>query len=140
IRDTLDEENLRTALARARSPRGQGEPPFLAGGRWLEKEAFGAAIGAEDPGAVREILAGALAHTPLGAALGSLEDRTLEEAVLDTRIARIAEDARLRPGGAGPVLHFVLRLRREVRALRRLTWAVELGAPVEERDGAGRAA
>ncbi|NIP56859.1 MAG: hypothetical protein GWM92_01930 [Gemmatimonadetes bacterium] len=140
VRDTVDEENLRTALARTRSPRGHGEPPFLVGGRWLERDVFGAAIGAGGPGQVREILGEALAGTPLGSVPGALEDRTLEEAILDVGISRTAGESRLRPGGPAPVLLFVLGLRREVRAIRRLAWAVELGAPVEERLGGGRAA
>jgi len=140
VRETVDEENLRTALARTRSSRGHGEAPFLDGGRWVARDVFEAAIAAEGSERVREILGDGLAGTPLGSVARALEDRTLEEAVLDAGIARTAEEARLRPGGPAPVLLFVLGLRREIQAVRRMAWAVALGAPEEERLGGGRAA
>jgi len=133
VRETLDETNLLTASARVRSPAGASGTLFLDGGVWLGVDAFREAVETDDRDASAGRLRVALTGTPLEGLPPSGALFSLEEVVLTRAVERWRERARQGPVGPGPVVHFWLRLRREVRALRRLIWAGALGAPEEAR-------
>lgn len=134
LEEAVDAENIRTVVARARSPAGAGKTPFADGGRWLEADAFREALRADgEEKAVRRLEEG-LAGSPFqGVADGSRGTGALEEGLLERRLARMAERVRLQPVGPGTVLLFALRLRREVAALRRAIWGAVLKAPAGAR-------
>lgn len=102
---------------------------WLPGGERLTRDA--AREAAALPGAAaRTRLAQAWAGTPLGAALrdGDIA-RSLEDAALATQLQSQRRLARAEPLGAAPVAEYMLRLRAEVRDLRRIIWGVALRAP-----------
>lgn len=116
-----DAGGSRTTLARA---------CFLEGGARLRRETCALAAGADGRAAAMELLADAFAGTPLGNALrdhASLP--ALDDAALRWALAAVRGDARREPLGTARVLAFVLRLRAELRDLRRLAWGFALGTP-----------
>ncbi len=83
-----------------------------------------------------EGLAGRLARraagTPLAAALSS-RDRDPDDAALDAAIAAFRRRSLRDSLGASFVILYVLRLRAEHRALRRILWQLALGVPEDRR-------
>lgn len=101
---------------------------FVPGGSRLNRPDFlraASAAGRERcADALATALRGTLFEEPLTAAAtvpASLDDR-----ILDARIERLGTEVRRHPVGSAPVLSFVLRLRREGRAMRRALWRTSL--------------
>lgn len=129
VRETIDEENVRTVLARVGAPAGDREVPFLDGGRWLGSGRFHEALGSAGPEAAAARLRDAFREGPFRGEPASGEGGTWEERVLARRVEELMGRSRLRPTGPAPVLLFILRLRRELQGLRRAIWGLALGAP-----------
>jgi vacuolar-type H+-ATPase subunit C/Vma6 len=126
VRQTIDTENIWTALQLAAGPSGmRPEDLFLSGGRWLDRAAFSAATGSSDVAGAVTQLERATRRSPLaGIAAGRWEATALE-----TELRRARAAARRSPLGAAPVIAFFVRLRAEVRDLCLIIWRVALGAP-----------
>jgi vacuolar-type H+-ATPase subunit C/Vma6 len=119
---------LTLALSSGETPQ-QVEEAWLPGGERVSRTLFRAAA-ASPPSDARAMLAGAWAGTPLGDALtagGGTE--ALEDAALATQLAAARRIARVDPTSEANAVLFALRMRGEVRALRRITWGVALHAP-----------
>lgn len=117
----------------------------LGGGSALPAGTFRDVTGTSDRARRRELLAEAFSGTPLGRAFAdpAAGAAGLEARALDARIAEERWHGRRDPLGPAPLLEYVLRLRREVRSLRRVAWGLEMGAPAGARAGGtgpGRAA
>lgn len=130
VRETIDIENALTALAL--SSAGKDVVPkdaFLRGGAHITIDRFEIAAAGAAADAPRT-LAKAFGATPLGQALerfGSAE--TLEDELLRARIRSLVRAMRTSPLGAAPWLVCALRLRAEMRDLRRIIWGIALAAP-----------
>lgn len=130
VRETIDLENASTALAL--SSAGNDVAPkdaFLRGGVHITIDTFEIAASGAAAEAPRT-LARAFGATPLGQALerfGSAE--TLEDELLRARIRSLVRAMRTSPLGAAPWLVCALRLRAEMRDLRRIIWGIALAAP-----------
>jgi vacuolar-type H+-ATPase subunit C/Vma6 len=136
VTESLDQENLTTALALA------GEPPpadleqwFLHGGRWLTPANFLGAAHAADPPAAADYLVRTLKPCPLIRLLkrqrGDLAG--LEWLLLNDHIRRLGIHSRQHPLSSAPVLGFALRVRHELLSLQRILWRVSLRQPVDAR-------
>lgn len=136
VAESLDQENLTTALALA------GEPPpadleqwFLHGGQWLSPANFFGAARAADPPAAADHLIRTLKPCPLIRLLK--RQRTdlpgLEWLLLNDRIRRLGIHSRQHPLSSAPVLGFALRVRHELLSLQRILWSVSLRQPVDAR-------
>jgi vacuolar-type H+-ATPase subunit C/Vma6 len=129
VRESIDARNAVTALllvgARAE---GDAEGYFVDGGGSLSRAELVRAAGAPDRATALELLAKACPGTTLGRALGAgpAKPSTLSARILAARIADYAKRSLVEPLSAVPVLLFVLRLRREARAVRRALWAAAL--------------
>ena len=64
---------------------------------------------------------------------GRLVSLALEPELADLRRRAWRRRARTEPLGAAPVVHYLLRLRAEVRLLQRAVWGLALGAPTARR-------
>lgn len=97
---------------------------FVEGGSAIDADAFLAAASAPDRDRGGDLLAEAARDTPLERPLRARPSApaAVDDRILDARIARLRAEARLRPLGSAPALLFVLRLRRERRALRHAIW------------------
>jgi len=134
VRETIDLENACTALVLAGAePDIPARPAFLSGGRRLSLAAFLDAVGARQPGDAGGRLAASLGPGRLAAAFlrRAGEPAALEELLLRERSAALHERARRDPAGPATVLQYILDLRTEVLALRRIIWGVALTAPRE---------
>lgn len=128
----IDLRNARAALVLAAEPQDAPlETSFLPGGRRLDRDTFLGAARADGTAAAASRLAEALGSRTLGRVISrSVSDPGgLDDAILTWRIGSLARQVRLDPLGPEPVLHFLLRLRRQVVTLRRIVWAIALGAP-----------
>ena len=125
----IDAENTAAALILAsRGHELAGERAWLAGGERLDHAAFvAAAAGPID--AARDLLARALAGTPLAGALFAVEPAALDDATLAWQLATQARLRRTSPLGLAPALYAVLRRRDEARRVRRAAWRLALGGP-----------
>ena len=138
VRLRLDVANAWTALVLAGggSPADAGErsalarESFVEGGRRLPRDRCAEAAGADGRAAAMDRLAPLFDRTPLGDALRAHAPlATLDDAALRWALAVVRRDARREPLGTARVLAFVLRLRAELRDLRRLAWGLALGVP-----------
>jgi len=129
VRESIDARNAVTALllvgARAES---ESTDLFVDGGASLSRDELVRAASAADRASAAETLAAASRGTSLAVALAVAPARpaALSARILNQRIAAYARRARQEPLTAVPVLLFVLRLRREARAVRRALWAAAL--------------
>lgn len=136
VRESLDLDNLRTALILA--GRGDEIAPdhlFIPGGAVLSADHFMRIARAPDAAEGYRIAAPAWAGTPLAAAVdrGQVAPLALEPELADLRRRAWRRRARTEPLGAAPVVHYLLRLRAEVRLLQRAVWGLALGAPIARR-------
>lgn len=120
-------------------PDGERGDLFLEGGATLDRAAFRAVLKTSDRGRRRQLLAEALAGTPLAGPFGDpgVSPADLEARALDARVAEERRAARTDPLGPAPLLEYVLRLRRQVARLRRAVWGLEMEAPAALRAGGG---
>lgn len=128
----IDLRNARAAVTLAAEPQDQPvEAALLPGGRRVDRAHFVAAAQADGAAAAAALLAEALGSRTLAVVLRrhASEPGRLDDAILSWRIGRLARRIRLDPLGPEPVIHFLLRLRRQVVALRRVVWSAALGAP-----------
>lgn len=131
VRRQLDLANAWTALALA-SRAVQYEPGelFVGGGGVLDLELFLACARQGTAEAARALLVRRLPRSMIARVLSddtarwAQEDRALADAM---RLERV--EARCDPLGVGAVLHYVLRLRAEVRDIARIVWSVALDMP-----------
>ena len=127
VEQVIDAENAAAALQLA--ARGQGvdvDAAFVAGGRLVDRGAFVTAAAAPIDTA-REVLARALAHTPLPRALFASAPAALEDAALAWQLQTQARLRRIEPLGLAPAVYVVLCRRDEARHLRRAAWRIALG-------------
>lgn len=128
----IDAANCFSALLVAEHG-GEGPPDalFLEGGDLLPLAAFRLAAGSRSRAAAADFLDELVRRTPIAAA--TARERGAEER-LARALAREQHDlARLDPAGPAAIIEFWLRLRGEVVALQRLTWALAAGAPEAHR-------
>jgi vacuolar-type H+-ATPase subunit C/Vma6 len=129
----IDLRNARAAITLAAEPQDQPiEAAFLSGGTRLDRADFVAASQADGAAGAAAALSATLGSRTLAVVLRrhAAEPGRLDDAILAWRIGRLARRIRIDPLGPEPVIHFLLRLRRQVVALRRLVWSAALGAPV----------
>jgi vacuolar-type H+-ATPase subunit C/Vma6 len=131
-RETIDLENALSAVVL--TVEGKDVVPkdvFLPGGDRISIVAFEEAIALGEPGAAGARLAVALGESPIATALrqAARDPASLEDDLLRARLHLLARRVRQAPLGALPVLWFGLRLHAQVVDLRRIVWAVTLGAP-----------
>jgi vacuolar-type H+-ATPase subunit C/Vma6 len=131
-RETIDLENAMSAVVL--TVHGKDVVPkdvFLPGGDRISIVAFEEAIAFGEPGAAGARLAVALGDSPIATVLrqAARDPALLEDDLLRARLHELARRVRQAPLGALPVLWFGLRLRAQVVDLRRIVWAVTLGAP-----------
>ncbi len=127
---TIDIENAWAALVLTGNPRGDVNPDdvFVEGGTVLSSGDWRAAMAAQSPIGAAAHLRTRLAGTPLAAALQA-EPLAREERMLTALIAEFKQMSRRQPLSTAPIIHFVLRQRREVRVVQRVIWGIALGAP-----------
>jgi V/A-type H+-transporting ATPase subunit C len=129
VRESIDARNAVTALllAGARAE-GQAAEYFVDGGD-LPLAALVRAAAAGDAAGAVDLLEKASRGTSLAPAFreAPTSPAALSDRILRRRIAVYTKRARQEPLTAIPVLLFVLRLRREARAVRRALWAASLG-------------
>jgi len=131
-RETIDLENALSAVVL--TVEGKDVVPkdvFLPGGDRVSIIAFEEAIALGDTGAAGARLAAALGDSSISTALrqAARDAASLEDDLLRARLHVLTRRVRQAPLGALPVLWFGLRLRAQVVDLRRIVWAVTLGAP-----------
>jgi vacuolar-type H+-ATPase subunit C/Vma6 len=131
-RETIDLENALSAVVL--TVEGKDVVPkdvFLPGGARVSIVAFEEAAALGEPGAAGARLAVALGDSPIATVLrrAARDPASLEDDLLRARLHLLARRVRQAPLGALPVLWFGLRLRARVVDLRRIVWAVTLGAP-----------
>jgi len=131
-RETIDLENALSAVVL--TVEGKDVVPkdvFLSGGARVSIGAFEEAIALGEPGAAGARLAAALGDVPIATVLrqAARDPASLEDDLLRARLDGLARRVRQAPLGALPVLWFGLRLRAQVVDLRRIVWAMTLGAP-----------
>jgi hypothetical protein len=104
---------------------------FIPGGRRLSVAAFERAAASSDPSAAARVLGTALGGGTIALLLRrhAAEPLALEDALETEMLGWLRHHARLDPLGPAPLLHYFLRLRQQTRALGRLVWSVDLGAP-----------
>lgn len=135
VAESLDIENLTTALALAGSGFEQGpDRCFIPGGNQVGLPLFRAAAEAPSMRVALSLLVEGLAGHPLAGVLGGLpsEATGLELALLRYRIERLHRRNRLDPLSSAPVLGYALRVRYEVIMIQRIVWGLSLGAPAED--------
>lgn len=134
--DSVDLENAWTVLL-SDGFHGEVEPAsaFLEGGEVMDAETFGAIFEGRSPEDRRGALADAFEASFAGPALAddSIPLAELPRHLLDARIREERRVGRARPHTAAPLLEYLLRLRAEAAALRRLLWGLALTAPVRRR-------
>ena len=127
VAQMIDAELAGAALLLA--ARGDGIDPaaaFAPGGARIDRPTFLAAARAT-PARARQLLADALAGTPLASAAHDPAPEAIEEAALAWQLATQRRLARLEPAGLAAVLALLLRRRLELRELRRGAWRAVLG-------------
>lgn len=128
----VDLANVSTALTLA-GHRSDVEPAtlFTPGGAHLGPEQFAKAATSRSRPAAGEVLAAAIEPPALAAAVSdaSLGHLPLEDGALRALIGWSRDLARRDPTGAAPVIHYVLRLRAQLRDVQLLVWRLALGAP-----------
>lgn len=129
--EEIDAWNTSIVLLLAGTHHGvEREALFLPGGELLDRRAFLTAVQAERRSDAAEVLARAARRTFLESALASPDPSPteVEDRILGLRIRRRQAEARAHPLSSAPVLAFVLRLRRESRAVRRAAWRAYLSS------------
>jgi len=129
VREAIDAHNAVTALLLTRARvEGASEEFFVAGGEGLRLEDLARAASAGSGQGAAEALAAVCQDAVLAEALrgAPAQPGALSTRILTGRIAAYARRARREPLTAVPVLLFVLRLRREARAVRHAIWAAAL--------------
>jgi len=132
VRETIDLENaLSTVILTMEGKDVVPKDVFLPGGDRVSIVAFEEAIALGEPGAAGDRLAVALGDSAVTTVLrqAARGPASLEDDLLRARLHVLARRVRQAPLGALPVLWFGLRLRAQVVDLRRIVWAVTLGAP-----------
>jgi vacuolar-type H+-ATPase subunit C/Vma6 len=128
----VDLANVSTALTLA-GHRSDVEPAtlFTPGGAHLGPEQFAKAATSRSRPAAGEVLAATIEPPALAAAVSdaSLGHLPLEDGALRALIGWSRDLARRDPTGAAPVIHYVLRLRAQLRDVQLLVWRLALGAP-----------
>lgn len=122
-------------LAGGNGGRPEPEELFLEGGDLLDAGTFAGIFAEPSNQGRRSALAEALEDTFAAPALadpGTPLPR-LPRAIHDARVREERRVGRLRPHTAAPLLEYLLRLRGEAMALRRLVWGLALGADAERR-------
>lgn len=125
----IDLENLWTALTLAG---GASDVPsgevFVPGGRVVSAGDLELAARSQSAAVVASELRPRATGSPIAAALKA-PDREREDRALDALIAEFRGLALRDPLSTAPIVWFVLRQRREVRALLHIVWGMALGAP-----------
>ncbi len=128
----IDLSNATTALTLAGSPADVDRGPlFTPGGAHVGATAFARAASARARADAGEQLAAAMEPPTLADAVSdaSLGHMPLEDGALRALIGWSRDLARREPTGPAPVIHYVLRLRAQLRDLQLLAWRLALGAP-----------
>ncbi len=100
---------------------------FVPGGRRLSLDVFLEIVRAETA-AARDLVQRRLVDSPvLSAAID--QPARAEDAVLEALIHQARDRGRTEPLGTAPVIEYVLRLRRTVRAIDRIIWSVAMRLP-----------
>ena len=137
VRLRIDAENAVTAVTIAGASLGhEANDSFVAGGRWLGREPFVRAAKCGIPEQSVELLAEALAATPLARQLPDpAQWWSIEDAVLRGLVRHYRAVVRRDPISLADVILYVLRLRAEVRDVARLIWGAALEAPTSRVGG-----
>jgi vacuolar-type H+-ATPase subunit C/Vma6 len=133
VRLAVDVSNTWSALLLAANEASvPAEQLWISGGAVLPRAIYLEAAGVSGAERAAARLAAVWVGTPLADALRE-PDRAaaMEEAALDIAIRKQRRFARLEPTGSAPVILYVLRLRAELRNLRRIVWGVALRAPAD---------
>lgn len=134
--ETIDLENGWTLLlAGGSGDEREVEAFFLEGGARLDAPTFGESFAEPSGEERRRALAEVLRDSFAGPALADagLSVPRLPRALHGARVRQERRVGRTRPHTAAPLLEYLLRLRGEAMALRRLVWGVALGADPERR-------
>lgn len=129
VQETLDVQNILTAILLAGTrTETDAASLFVDGGATLTRREFLEAAAASDRGRCAEILVRATRRTLFAAPLREppSSPTAVAQRILRARIDRLRDRSRREPTSALPVLLFLLRLRREVRSLRRVLWRTSL--------------
>lgn len=132
VRQVIDLENAYTALVLAAAGRDvTPKEAFLPGGRRVSIEVFEVVAAAGDAAEAARRLAAAFQGMPLAEAFRRYggDPVKLEDAVLQIEIREQTQAMRRAPLGPATLLAYALRLRAQVRDLRRIIWGVALAAP-----------
>lgn len=144
LRLQVDLQNIRSGLALSDRPEGGPDPEdcFIPGGQHIDVNRFLKAIAQGNPAGAGLVLSGAMAGTTLAAVIErhAADPLRFEAEVLETLITRTRREALRSPLGPAPFIGYLLRLRSEVRDLRRIIWGVAMQAPKPLRVGGGVAA
>jgi vacuolar-type H+-ATPase subunit C/Vma6 len=136
VGSVIDLGNAQTALLAAGEPRdADAVNLFVAGGCSLPLDVFINAIGAGSPHHALAVLANAVAHSPLAAALppAATDAIDLDRRFLIAMLSRLARLCRVEPLGSAPVLRVLLLIEARTRDLRTAAWGVAFGAPAAVR-------
>lgn len=134
--ETIDLENTWTLLlAGGSGDEGEAKSFYLEGGVRLDGPAFGEIFREPSAEERRRAAAHALRGSFAGPALGDagLPLPRLPRAIHQARVREERRVGRLRPHTVAPLLEYLLRLRGEAMALRRVVWGLALGAGPERR-------
>jgi vacuolar-type H+-ATPase subunit C/Vma6 len=126
----VDLENLRSASVLASERHEQNsDQAFIAGGTRVTLPRYHKAATSAGFAEAVLLLAPHFHETALGRLLEQRFETPadLEDAILDLLVAESGSAARVEPLSSAPVLHYVLRLRSELRRLQRLIWKLALG-------------
>ncbi|MHB0948107.1 MAG: V-type ATPase subunit [Gemmatimonadaceae bacterium] len=128
----VDLANAATALTLAGSHADvEAAALFTPGGAHVGAAAFARAATARSPAAAGEQLAAAMEPPLLAAAVSdaSMGHVPLEDGALRALIGWSRDLSRREPTGPAPVIHYVLRLRAQLRDIQLLVWRLALSAP-----------
>ena len=130
--ESIDVGNAINALLVAGDPR-DADPGalFVAGGRWLTRDTFAAAVSTRARHLAAGVLAAACVRSPLAAILteGSADVARIERVFLETTLLRLQRAARRDPLSTAPVLRVLLLIAVQIRDLRALAWGAALAVP-----------
>ncbi len=128
-RESLDAHNVVTALVLV-AARHEGEPTgfFVEGGLHVSRDAFARAVASAGRPRCAELLADATRRTLFAAPLREppASPAAVASRILAARIEDLGRRGRSDPLSALPAILFVLRLRLELRRLRRVLWRLAL--------------
>lgn len=132
----IDLGNAQNALLLAEGPRDiRPADVFVRGGRWLTTSTFVSAASAASAQRAFDVLARALATSPLGSSLPGVARDVVhwDRAFLRNALVRLTRDARRDPLSTAPLLRVLLSIEAQSRDLRTLAWGAALGVPASLR-------